>query len=98
MILTDLEGVAVGEKLNLHELQDLLLQDKKNNTSELSDAEKDALIKTLEGHRQLKDTGMRISNRAASQDVHGVMENIYAEVSCAFIVLDGITDIFHTEA
>ena len=96
VILTDLEGLAVGEKLTLRELQGLV--DKGENPAELTVEEKGVLIKNLEEDRQLKDTGMRISNRAAAQDVHNVMENIYSEVSRTLIPAESVTDVFPTES
>jgi len=66
--------------LTLPELQELI-----GKSPKVTDDEKNDLIKKLEANRQLKKTGMRVSNRAAAQDVHAMMERINGEVSPAFV-------------
>jgi hypothetical protein len=85
------QGLTVGEKISLPELQDLIRED--GESADLTADEKKDLIKKLEANHELKKTGMRISNRAAAQDIHAMIERINREVSRAFIHTQGITDV-----
>jgi hypothetical protein len=79
-ILMASQALAVGENLTLPELHDLVCED-----ADLTEDQEKDVIKELEVNHQLKKTGMRISNRAAAQDVHAMMERINGEVSLAFV-------------
>ena len=86
-MLTASQGLAVSEKMSLSELQDLVHKD--GESADLTANEKKDLIKKLEANRELKKTGMRISNCAAAQDVHTMMDRINGEVSHTFITYPG---------
>jgi hypothetical protein len=69
---------AVGEKLKLPALQNLVREDPE--LQDLTKEQEAKLLQMLEDHRALKATGARASNRAAAQDVRLTLQNLNTEV------------------
>ncbi|KIM58058.1 hypothetical protein SCLCIDRAFT_129012, partial [Scleroderma citrinum Foug A] len=75
------EGRACGEKLSLQQIRELARDDPKYQ--DMSQDEKDELLRTLTEYRTLKNMSVRTMNAAASRDAQSTLEYV-------FKVLDGL--------
>ncbi|KAI6013627.1 hypothetical protein BKA83DRAFT_4130284 [Pisolithus microcarpus] len=75
------EGRACGEKLTLQQIQGLARADPKYQ--DMTQDEKDELLRALTEYWALKNTSVRATNSAAARDVQSTLEHI-------FKILDGL--------
>ncbi|KAI5999603.1 hypothetical protein EDD15DRAFT_2193646 [Pisolithus albus] len=75
------EGRARGEKLTLQQIRGLARTDPKYQ--DMTQDEKDELLRALTEYRALKNTSIRATNSAAARDVQSTLEHI-------FKILDGL--------
>lgn len=75
------EGRARGEKLSLQQIRDLAKVDPKYH--DMTQDEKDELLRALTEYRALKNTSVRATNSAAARDAQSTLEHI-------FKILDGL--------
>ncbi|KAI5987815.1 hypothetical protein EDD15DRAFT_2173025 [Pisolithus albus] len=75
------EGRARGEKLSLQQIRDLARVDPKYQ--EMTQDEKDELLRALTEYRALKNTSVRATNSAAARDAQSTLEHV-------FKILDGL--------
>ncbi|KAF8331782.1 hypothetical protein F5887DRAFT_894829 [Amanita rubescens] len=68
-----------GERLSLLEIQKMVDDDK--DIENISEEQKNELIKDLKAYRELKQTGSRASSLSVAQDVRQTMQRITIEVS-----------------
>ncbi|KAI5983703.1 hypothetical protein EDD15DRAFT_2178571 [Pisolithus albus] len=75
------EGCARGEKLSLEQIRDLARVDPKYQ--DMTQEEKDELLRALTEYRALKNTSVRATNSAAARDAQSTLEHV-------FKILDGL--------
>ncbi|KAI5991916.1 hypothetical protein EDD15DRAFT_2168808 [Pisolithus albus] len=75
------EGRARGEKLTLQQIRELARVDPKYQ--EMTQDEKDELLRALTEYRALKNTSVRATNSAAARDAQSTLEHV-------FKILDGL--------
>ncbi|KAI5997120.1 hypothetical protein EDD15DRAFT_2163036 [Pisolithus albus] len=75
------EGRTRGEKLSLQQIRDLAKVDPKYQ--EMTQDEKDELLRALTEYRALKNAGIRATNAAVAHDVQSTLERV-------FKILDGL--------
>jgi hypothetical protein len=69
--------------MSLLEIQEKV--DLSGELEDLSEEQKEALLRELNGRRELKQTGARASNISAAQDLGQTMERTATEVSISFL-------------
>ncbi|KAI6023192.1 hypothetical protein BKA83DRAFT_4493325 [Pisolithus microcarpus] len=69
------EGRARGEKLSLEQIRDLARVDPKYQ--DMTQEEKDELLRALTEFRALKNSSVRVTNSAAARDAQSTLEHIF---------------------
>ena len=73
-----ISGRPEGERLSLIDVQKTI--DIGAEVFNLSEEQREALVKDLEEHRELKQTGARASNASAAQDMRQTLNRVSNEV------------------
>jgi len=82
-LYSHMAGRARGEKLSLQQIRGLARDDPKYQ--DMTQDEKDELLRALTEYRTLKNTSVRAMNAAASRDVQSTLEYVFKVVSLSYV-------------